>query len=297
MNLIKKHNIKVIDHRKLLSEAKKLYRKNRLHESISILQKLIHHGFGNDEVTLLLARNYDKLCFLTSEAEYEEAALVHYNELINHSQIKKYKKKALKLRKKLVDRITTPGEAEKKAWSKAEELAQNYPKSAKAWFMLAANFPVRKNPLFVIDAYKNALKLNENYILAIFRLAYLHQHYLQDTKTAISYYLKMIKIPPHRDTIEPEAVNVKTLIEGCTELSDIFIFMKNYKKVLSAFDYSVKLFKEYQDILSIHDLKRLIKNSCFAASNLGTLSQFKKHILKNYNIDIDNIIEELGISF
>jgi hypothetical protein len=53
--------------------------------------------------------------------------------------------------------------------------------------MLGANFPVRKDPMFVINAYKNAVRLNEHYILAMFRIGYLYQYYLQDNETAKAF--------------------------------------------------------------------------------------------------------------
>ena len=296
MNSLNSPNIVIIDHRKLLRRAKSLFRKSRLHEAISILMKLKHHGYNNDEVNLLVARSYDKLAYLTSEAEYEDTALEKYEELIRYTGSRRYRKRAIKLRNSFSKRISSLNESEQKACSRAVEMKSSLPKSPKAWFMLGANFPVRKDPMFVINAYKNAVRLNENYILALFRIGYLYQYYLQDNETARSFYLKMIKIPPYEDVVEPEALNVKTILEGCNELSDIYLQKGDMKKVISVYDHALKIYKAYSDISSLHDIKRITKNSYHAALSLDNLPALKKHVISRFNIDIDSILTELGIN-
>jgi len=296
MNSLSSPNIVIIDHRQLLRRAKSLFRKNRLHEAISILMKLKHHGYNNDEVNLLVARSYDKLAYLTSEAEYEDTALEKYEELIRYTGSRRYRKRAIKLRNSFSKRISSLNESEQKACNRAAEMKSNLPKSPKAWFMLGANFPVRKDPMFVINAYKNAVRLNEHYILAMFRIGYLYQYYLQDNETAKSFYLKMIKISPCEDTVEPEAVNVKTILEGCSELSDIYLQKGDMRKVISVYDHALKIFKAYSDISSLHDIKRITKNSCQAALSLENLPALKKHVISRFNIDLDFVLTELGIN-
>ncbi len=296
MNLFGKTDIIVTDHRQLLRKAKKLFRKNRLHESISILTKLKHHGFNTDEINLFIARAYDRLAFLTSEVEHEETAIEKYDEIIRYTGSRRYRKRAIKLRNRITDRISSLNESEKKACNRADEMMCNLPKSPKAWFMLGANFPVRKDPVFVINAYINAVKLNENYILALFRIGYLYHYYLKDPDTAAGFYLRLIKIPPYEDTIEPEAVNVKTLLEGCSELSDIYLQRNNMEKIISVFDHAMNIYRTYPDICSPHDIKRIIKNSHRAALSLDKLPALKKHVSSRYNIDLDMIFNELGIN-
>jgi len=296
MNSLNSPNIVIIDHRRLLRRAKSLFRKNRLHEAINILMKLKHHGYNNDEVNLLVARSYDKLAYLTSEVEYEDTALEKYEELIRYTGSRRYRKRAIKLRNSFSKRISSLNESEQKACSRAAEMKSSLPKSPKAWFMLGANFPVRKDPMFVINAYKNAVRLNENYILAMFRIGYLYQYYLQDNETAKSFYLRMIKITPCEDVVEPEAVNVKTILEGCNELSDIYLQKGDMKKVISVYDHALQIYKAYSDISSLHDIKRITKNSCHAALSLDNLLALKKHVISRFNIDIDSVLTELGIN-
>ncbi len=295
MNSIDSKCITVVDHRKLLRRAKFFFRKNRLHESINILMKLKHHGYDTDEVNLLIARSYDRLAYLTSEVEYEDTALEKYEELIRYTGSRRYRKRAVKLRNSFSKRISSLNESEMNACSRAVEMKSRLPRSPKAWFMLGANFPVRKDPMFVIEAYKNAVRLNENYILAIFRIAYLYHYYIQDLETAREFYLKLIKIPPYEDSVEPEAVNVKTILEGCNELSDIYFQRGDFKKVISVFDHALKLYRTYSDICSQHDIKRIAKNSYQAALSLDNLDSLKKHVMSRFNIDLDSELRELGI--
>ncbi len=295
MNSLNSPNILVIDHRKLFRKAKSLFKKNRLHEAINILMKLKHHGYNHDEVNLLIARSYDKLAYLTSEAEYEDTALEKYEELIRYTGSRRYRKRAIKLRNSFSKRISSLSESEHKACSRAVEMKSNMPKSPKSWFMLGANFPVRKDPMFVINAYKNAARLNENYILALFRIGYLYQYYIQDSERAKSFYLRMIKIPPYEDVVEPEAVNVKTILEGCNELSEIYLQKGDMKKVISVYDHALSLFKTYSDITSLHDIKRITKNSCQASLSLDNMPALRKHVLSKFNINLDSLLSELGI--
>jgi len=296
MNSLNRPNIIIVDHRKLLKRAKSLFRKNRLHESISILMKLKHHGYNHDEVNLLIARAYDKLAYLTSEAEYEDIALEKYEEIIRYTGSRRYRKRAIKFRNSFSKRISLLNESEKKACSRADEMKSNLPKSPKSWFMLGANFPIRKDPMFVINAYKNAVRLNENYILALFRIGYLYHYYLRDVETAKSFYLKMIKIPPYEDVVEPEALNVKTILEACSELSEIYLQNGDMKKVISVYDHALKIYKAYSDISSLHDIKRITKNSCQAAISLDNLPALKKHVISSFNIDLDSVLSELGMN-
>lgn len=295
MNSLNNTNIIVIDHRKLLRRAKMLFRKNRLHESIAIIMKLKHHGYNNDEISLLLARAYDRLAYLTAEVEYEDTALEKYDELIRYTGSKRYRKRAIKLRNSLTKRVSSLSESEQRACSRAAEMKTRLPKSPKAWFMLGANFPVRKDPLFVINAYKNAVRLDEKYILALFRIGYLYHYYIQDVDTARSYYLRMIKIPPYEDRVEPEALNVKTILEGCNELSDIYLQSEEMKKVISVFDHALNIYRTYSDICSPHDIKRIAKNCYQASLSLDNLSALKKHVLSRFSMDLDLFLSDLGI--
>jgi DNA polymerase III delta prime subunit len=106
----------------------------------------------------------------------------------------------------------------------------------------------------------------------------------------------MIKISPCEDTVEPEAVNVKTILEGCSELSDIYLQKGDMRKVISVYDHALKIYKAYSDISSFHDIKRITKNSCQAALSLENLPALKKHVISRFNIDLDFVLTELGIN-
>ncbi len=255
MNLIKFNNNEIgFNYRRSLRLAKSFYRKNRLLDAVSVLIKLRHHGYDDPEITLLAAQTYDKLTTLTSEAEYEELALELYDEIIRYSDDKKYVKKAAKLRDCFVQRLSQNNETETRARVKAEELKNSKIMSPKAWYMLGANFSARKDPLFVINAYNNAIQLNEKYISALYRLGYVYQYNLHDRVSALSLYLKAIKIEPYEDTIESESTNVKIILEACTEVSEIYNFDEQYQKVISVFDHSFKIYTAYSDICDINFL-------------------------------------------
>ncbi len=276
-------------------KAKHFYRKNRLHDALTILTNLRHHGYNDPELMLLIARVYDRLTILTSDAEYEELTLETYNDIIRYSSSRRVIKKALKLQNLFIKNIYALNENEQKAQSKAEELKNSKPLSPKAWYMLAANFSVRKDPFFVIDAYKNAVSLNEKYISALYRLGYVYQYNLNDRNEALGYYLRVIKILPYEDSIESESTNVKTILEACTEISEIYASEEKYSKVISVFDHAFKTFMAYSDICTIDSIRRIISNAYTAADELNRISALKKHIKENFGYDLDIILEELRL--
>jgi len=296
MNNIINQNRIGLDFKRSFRLAKSYYRKNRLHDAIAILLKLKHHGYDDSELMLLIAKVYDRLTFLTSEAEFEEKAMETYDEIIKYSSNKKYIKKAVKLQDLFVKRLYSLNESEYKAHLKAEELKNSRTLSPKAWFMLGANFSVRKDPMFVINAYNNAVQLNGKYISALYRLAYVYQYNLNDRVSALSLYLKVIKILPYEDTIESESTNVKTILEACTEISEIYSSDENHKKVISVFDHAFKIFTAYGDICNIHSLKRIICNAYNASIKLGNFPALKKHVKNNFGYDFDTILDELRIN-
>jgi tetratricopeptide (TPR) repeat protein len=294
MNIINNNKIG-LDYKGSMKEAVNCFKKNRLHESLAIINRLRHHGYDEPELILLAAQVYDRLTLLTSEAEYEELAMETFNEIIRYSDNKKYIKKAVKLQNIFMKRISSLNDEEFKAQSKAEELKNSRNMSPKAWFMLGANFSVRKDPLFVINALNNAIELNDKYISALYRLGYVYQYNLNDRNSALSLYLKVIKIQPYEDNIESESTNVKTILEACTEISGIYMFDDQYKKAISVFDHAFKIVMAYGDICSIHTIKKIIGNAYVSSQKLNNLSALKKHVKKNFGYDFDSILEELRI--
>lgn len=295
MNIINNNKIG-LDYKRSMKEAVNFFKKNRLHESLTIINRLRHHGYDEPELILLAAQVYDRLTFLTSEAEYEELAMETFNEIIRYSDNKKYIKKAVKLQNIFMKRISSLNDEEFKAQSKAEELKNSRNMSPKAWFMLGANFSVRKDPLFVINALNNAIELNDKYISALYRLAYVYQYNMNDRNSALSLYLKIIKIHPYEDNIESESTNVKTILEACGEISGIYMFDDRYKKAISVFDHAFKIVMAYGDICSIHSIKKIIANAYASSIKLDNLSALKKHVKKNFGYDLESILEELRIS-
>jgi len=295
MNSIKNFNEIGLDYKQNIKQAKRLYRKNLLHDSLSIISKLKHHGYNDPELLLFMAKVCEKLTLLTSDIEFEAMTTEAYTEIIKYSNSKRYIKKADKLQKLFIKKISPTGDDPTKAQSKAKELKFSSPKSPKAWFMLGANFSVRQDPQFVISAYRNAVKLNEKYISALYRLGYIHQYNLDDKTSALGYYLKAIKIQPHEDNIEPETTNVKVLIEACTEISAIYLSERKYNKVISAFDHALKLFVLYSDICTLHSIKKIISNTYSASQKLDKIPALKKHLKINFNYELDELLNELGI--
>lgn len=295
MNLFNHQNKIGFDLERSLRQAKSFYRKNLLHEALTILKKLKHHGYDEPEILYLTALIYDRLTLLTSEAEYEELLMETCDEIIKYTDNKKYIKKAIRLQNQFVKRISALDENEYKAQIKAVELQKTRAMSPKAWFMLGANFSVRKDPLFVINAYNNAIQLNSKYIAALFRLGYIYQYNLNDKLSALSLYLKAIKILPYEDTIESESTNVKTIIEACTEISEIYLADRNFSKTISVFDHAFKIYTAYMDICDIYSLKRLISNAYTASTELNNFSALKRHVDTNFGYNLDALLDELRI--
>ncbi len=285
----------VKNYKKSFKLAKKLYKKNKLHETILILKQLKHHGYDLPLTSLTLAMAYDKVAYLSGDKEYEDMALEEYSEIINYSDSKKYRKKAIKLQNSLAKRISILNENEYKAHEKARELHAVSSRSAKSWFMLGANFAVRKDPLFVINSFENAIKLKPDYILALYRLGYVYHHNLNDTKNALKYYLKVIRIDPFEDKTESESNNVKAIIETCNELSDIYMQKKQLNKVLSVCDYTLKFYQKYSDLCSSEGIKNIMENTYKAARRLQKEDALKKYILDKYKLDFELLLNELRI--
>jgi tetratricopeptide (TPR) repeat protein len=295
MNSIENFDEIGLDYKQNIKQARRLYRKNLLKESLSIISKLRHHGYNEPELLLFMEKVCWELSLLTSDIEYESMALEAHTEIINYSNNKRYIKKADKLQKHFLKKISPAWEDAHKALSKANELQISKPKSPKAWFMLGANFTVRQNPQFVISAYSNAVRLNDKYISALYRIGYIYQYNLNDKTSALSYYLKAIKIQPHEDEIESESTNVKIIIEACTEVSAIYLSEKKYNKVISAFDHAFKLFVLYSDICTLHTIKKIIGNTYSASKKLNNIPALKKHVRINFGYDLDALLQELRI--
>jgi len=285
----------IISKKKILKNHKKLFKKNSLHAAEILLLKLMHHGYDDPDVKFKLAETYDKLAYLTGETDYEDKAMDLYDDLVNFSDNRKFKKKASKEMNRLARRISQLNENEVKAKEKALHYTESKPKTAKSWFILGANFSIRKDPFFVLEAYQNAVKLAPNYIAALFRAAYILHHNLRDTDKAVSYYLKLIKIDPMSDTLDSKSNNVKTIIEACSELSDIFIKKKKYSKVISTFDHTISTYKNYTDVINIELLKNILINTLEASNILKNSRSLISYFKSNHNIDIDEMKSQLRI--
>lgn len=285
----------LIDPSAAFRRARSLFRRNMLHESEKIILKLKHHGYDSHELELLLARVYDKMAFLTSEIEYEVKAEESYREIINYSAKKKLVKRAGKLNEKMKKRIARLDDNEHRAHHKADEFSRNEPQSPKAWFILGANFSAYKDPLFVINAFEKAVELHENYIQALFRIAYIYHHNLNNTTAAAKYYLRLIKIPPYADTIEPESANVRTILDACNELTEIYSSSGKYEKILSVYDHVIKIYRTYTDICTPHNIKKTLAGTRSAALKLNRYPALLKYSREHHNIELEELLAELGI--
>ena len=235
------------------------------------------------------------MAFLTSEIEYEVKAKDSYNEIICYSKKKKLVKQALRLMKKMETRIALLDDSDHRAHHKADEFSKKEPQSPKAWFMLGANFSTYKDPKFVINAYENAVALHENYIQALSRIGYIYQYNLNDLKSAMRYYLRLIKIPPYMDTIEPENANLRTILEACNELTDIYSSMNKNEKILSVYDHAIKIYKTYSDICTPYNIKKTLFNTHQASSALNSYEALLRYSRDNYSVNLEEMLAQLGI--
>ena len=275
--------------------AKSLFRRNKLHESEKLILKMKHHGYDSNELELLLARVYDKMSFLTSEIEYEVKAEESYNEIINYCKKKKLVKRAARFKEKMLKRIACLDDSDHRAHSKADEFSRNEPQSPKSWFILGANFAAYKDPKFVINAFEKAVSLHENYIQALFRIGYIYQYNLNDAASAMKYYLRLIKIPPYEDTIEPESANVRTILDACNELTEIYSSMGKYEKILSVYDHVIKIYRTYTDICTPHNIKKTLTSTRSAALKLNRYPALIKYSRENHRVEFEELLAELGI--
>lgn len=285
----------LIDPSASLRRSRRLFRRNRLHEAEILILKMKHHGYDSNELEMLLARVYDKMSFLTSEIEYEVKARESYNEIINYCKKKKLVKKAVKLKEKMLKRIARLDDSDHRAQHKADEFLKNEPQSPKSWFILGANFSAYKDPEFVINAFQKAVNLHENYIQALFRIGYIYQYNLNDAAAAMKYYLRLIKIPPYEDTIEPESANVRTILDACNELTEIYSSMGKYEKILSVYDHVIKIYLTYTDIYTPHNIKKTLTGTRSAALKLNRYPALLKYSRDNHGIDFEALLSELGI--
>jgi tetratricopeptide (TPR) repeat protein len=278
-----------------LRKARRLFRRNRLHEAEQLILKLKHHGYGSDETEFLLARVYDKISILTSDIEYEMKAGESYDEIIDYSQKKRLVKKAQRLKEKMLKRISLLNDPEHRAHHKADQFIKQEPQSPKAWFMLGANFSAYKDPHFVINAFENAVSLHKNYIQALFRIGYIYQFNLNNPGTAMKYYLRLIKIPPYEDPMEPESANVRTILDACNELTELYVSMNKYEKVLSVYDHVLKIYRTYNDICTPYDIKKTLAATWSAAMKLDRYRALLNYSRKNHHIEFESLLNELGI--
>ncbi len=284
------------DCRELFKRAGRLYKHNKLHEALELLLKLKHHGYDSPDYMLMLAKVYDRLAYITGESEYEDLALETYDDIINYSRSRRFRRKALKLQNRLAKKISRLNEDEYRAQSKAASMECDEPRSPKSWFMLGANFSVRKDPFFVINAYENAVKLNPNYIAALFRIGYIYHHNLEDSEKAMTFYHKIIRIAPYDDEVEPESVNVRTIIDTLGEMSQIYMKTRNFRKVISVFDHTMTFYNNYSAMCTMENIKGIIANANTASEKLGNNRALKKYVLENYGYNFDNLLNELRLS-
>ncbi len=300
MNIIYKNKKKgkypdLLDASTGLRKARRLFRRNRLHESEQLILRLKHHGYNSHKIEFLLARVYDKISLLTSEIEYEIKAGESYNEIINYSSKKRLVKKAERLKEKMLKRISRLNDTEHRAHHKADQFIKKEPQSPKAWFILGANFSAFKDPHFVINAFENAVSLHKNYIQALFRIGYIYQFNLNDPGTAMKYYLRLIKIPPYEDPMEPESANVRTILDACNELTEIYASMDKYEKVLSVYDHVIKIYRTYNDICTPHNIKKTLTATRSAAVKLDRYRALLNYSRVNHHIEFEALLAELGI--
>ncbi len=286
---------KIFSRKEALKSYKKFVKKNKLHAAEEILLRLIHHGYGDSHVQFLLASTYDRLAYLTGDDDFEDRAMNIYDEIIRYGKSWRYRRKAKKSMNILAERISRLNQVELKAVEKAREFASSNFTSPKAWFVLGANFSIRKDPFFVLNAYKNAVKLAPNYIAALFRVAYIYQHNLRDYDSALSYYLRLIKVDPVDSDFDSSGENIKMILEAYNEMSQIYLRKKEFGKVISVLDRALPVYRSYIDQVNQGFIKTILFNAIKASDKINKTNAMKSHFIEKQGIDLDSLLIELRI--
>lgn len=287
--LIESFEKQEISNKKVYKAAQKYYYRDYLDEAEYLLNTLINSGNAALEVKWLLAKVIDRIALMTDNEEYEDMAIKAYKELLNLNTKKRIHKKIQKEFNTVQERIHKYGEEEYKALEKASRLEKKTKLSPKSWFMLGSNFNIRKDPEFVINAYKNAINMDPKYMPALFRLGYIYQYTKDDDATALFYYIRLVKLNPEDDAYESETTNAKCILDACNNLVKIYYKQKEYKKVLYLLNRALTVQTKYLPPSMLSSVKQLILISREAAIELGNLYKLNIYLTNHYKTTLDEL--------
>jgi tetratricopeptide (TPR) repeat protein len=281
-----------LSNREIFRLSQFLYKRNKLFESVNALRFLITRGYGNTDVRLLLARCYDRISFLLEDIEYEDLARETYEDILRTTLGRFKRRKILKNYNGLINRIFELHEKEYKAFKKASQLKAENIKNPKIWLQLGANFNIRKDVDFVINAYQQALDLDSNYILALFRLGYIYHCNKHDQSRALHYYTRLVKLNPADDYHESETTNARCILDGCNQLGKIYFERKEHRKVVAVFNQALKIQDEYLPISALSSIRYLIYIADISANHINLKNTLDAHMKSRYYLSLNYLINK-----
>lgn len=282
--------------RQMMKRARKLYKKNKLHEALGLLTALQKKGAASPEVSYLLALNHDRMAFLMNDLEHEETAKQLYEKLLRSRLGFFQKRRVEKAYRRLLNRIQEFTETEYRAVHKASEMKERTVRTPKAWVLLGSNFNIRKDVDFVINAYRSAVEMDPNYILALFRLAYVYQFNKQDEREAMRCYIRLVKLDPAGDSNESETTNARCILEACNHLSLMFYRRSEYRKVVALFNRALEVQNDYLPISSLTLVKDLIYLAGLSAERANLREQMEGHMQERYELSFAQVVTSYGRS-
>ncbi len=277
--------------RAIYRSARKWYKENKLHESKSALRYLLNRQYAPFRVKVLLARCYERLSFLLKDIEYEDLAREIYEDIIATAR-RRHRRKVTGEYNRLMNRIYELNENEYRAFIKARQLHTEQAPTPKKWLLLGSNFNIRKDVDFVINAYRNAIEIDPNYIMALYRLGYVYQFNKGNVQSAIPCYVRLVKLNPAEDHNESETDNARCVLDGCNQLGKIYFHRKEYRKVIALFNQALRIQSEFlpADILS--GIRELIYLADLSAKQIQIRDTLDSHLKRVYYLSLNQLLSK-----
>jgi len=278
--------------RKMFRQARSLFRKNRIHDAIAILKALLKQGHDPVSVQGMIAQCYDRLSFLTRDIECEDLAKLTYEKLLGMDLKRRQKRRIQKEYDRFINRIYELGEPDYKAFMKARQLRNREIKTPKAWMMLGSNFNIRKDVDFVINAYKNALELDPQYILALYKTGYVLQYNKQDADAALPYYVRVIKTDPESDENESLTTNARCILDACNQLGKLYYARGEYRKVVAVFNHALKTQAAYLPQGVLLSIRELIYLADHSSTQLNLKERLDGHLRAHFDLTLTLMVQK-----
>lgn len=290
LRAINNYNYAHLSNRKLFRFARNLFKKNMLFESEEALKCLIHRGYKKTSVRLLQAQCYRRIAFLKQDIDYEDQSKKVYEEILSCSLRKLKRLKIESEYNELINKIKEFNDVEYNALNKARKLHGDSSLMPKSWMIMGNNFNIRKDVDFVIYAYTKALELDPDYMLALFRLGYVYQHNKNDFETAISFYVRLVKLDPAEDKNESAAINAKCILDVCNFLARYFFHKKAYRKVIAVFNRALEIHDAYLPDYSLSCLKDMIYFADRASDKCNLRKTLNLFLSDNYVVSLEELV-------